>query len=153
MSLSIHNRARQEGVALLVVMVMLFVVTVLGISSMRESNLERRMATNSAVAAATFQAAESATDVALNNSGNLTTAWGVPGNTVTHMQPAAAAGKLAIETKLTYLGEGPALGYSLGQSGGGFVALRYDVRATAAIDSLTASAKVGQNAYRIAPSN
>jgi len=50
----------QRGGALLVAMVMIFMLSIMGISVMRSSTLEHRMAVNAIRTAATFQAAESA---------------------------------------------------------------------------------------------
>lgn len=148
-----HVRERQRGVALLVVMILLFVLSVTGVYAMRDAGLERRMAANAAFAEAAFQAAESATEVVLNDSANLSAAWGAPGNTVHSAPDVKVSDDFSIEADLTYLGEGPAPGYSLGQTGNGFVSLRYDVRGAAAIDALNAGKAVRQGAYRIAPSN
>ncbi len=67
-----RGRAHAErGAALLVAMVMIFLVSVLGISSMRGATLEGRLADNALQKEMTFQSAESATDALLAEVGLL----------------------------------------------------------------------------------
>ena len=61
--------ARERGAALLVAMVMVFLLSVLGVSSMRGASLEGRLASNALHKELTFQAAESSTDQVLARSG------------------------------------------------------------------------------------
>jgi len=61
----------QQGAALVVAIVMVFMMTVLGISSMRGTTLEGRLADNALQKELTFQAAESSTDVVLARPGML----------------------------------------------------------------------------------
>ncbi len=62
----LHTPEKQEGAALLVAMVMIFMLTILGISAMRDSTLEGQLAANSVHKEVTFQSAESATDIILS---------------------------------------------------------------------------------------
>lgn len=55
----------QRGAALMVAIVMIFMMTVLGISAMRGATLEGRLASNALQKELTFQAAESSTDLVL----------------------------------------------------------------------------------------
>jgi len=64
MDFSYHNR-RQSGAALLVAMVVLFMMSIIGISAMQSANVETQLATNAIVKETTFQSAESATDAIL----------------------------------------------------------------------------------------
>lgn len=57
--------ARQRGSVLMVAMVMLFMMSVLGVSAMRGATLESRLADNALQKEITFQAAESSTDLLL----------------------------------------------------------------------------------------
>jgi Tfp pilus assembly protein PilX len=148
-----NNKKNQQGGALLIAMVLIFMLSIMGVSAMKGSSLERRMANNSVQSAATFQAAESVTDLVLNDKANLELAWEgqsgpykVPNinlkNSFGYQQGAEAE----------YLGDGPAPGYSTGvNNSGAFAALQYEVRgATVMKESNTASAVI-QGAYRIAP--
>ncbi|MEE9320311.1 MAG: PilX N-terminal domain-containing pilus assembly protein [Granulosicoccus sp.] len=55
----------QRGAALMVAMVMIFMMSVLGVSAMRGASLEGQLASNALQKEMTFQAAESATDLIL----------------------------------------------------------------------------------------
>jgi len=61
----------QRGAALLVALALLFMMSVLGISAMREATLGGQLAGNTLQKELTFQAAESATDAVLAESGTL----------------------------------------------------------------------------------
>ena len=69
-----HNKKKQDGAALMVAMVMIFMLTLMGLASMRNSNLDRRMTSNSVQSAITFQAAESSTELMLNDPENMNSA-------------------------------------------------------------------------------
>lgn len=56
----------ESGAALLVAMVILFMISILGISAMQSSNVETQLASNALVKETTFQSAESATDAILS---------------------------------------------------------------------------------------
>jgi len=58
-------RAKHNGTALLVAMVLIFLLTILGLSAMRDSTLETRLAANAVHKEVSFQSAESATDIIL----------------------------------------------------------------------------------------
>lgn len=62
----VGRQKRQDGAALLVAMVMIFMLTILGISAMRDSTLEGQLAANSVHKEVTFQSAESAADLILS---------------------------------------------------------------------------------------
>jgi len=149
----LQNQQRQRGGALLVAMVMIFMLSIMGITSMRGSSLERRMATNSVQSAATFQSAESLTDLALNNSVNLENAW--RGQGTPYRVPSidlqnnftAAHGVEAV-----YQGTSVALGFSLGvDAGSNFSAFQYEVVGGTVIEETRTRSAVAQGAYRIVP--
>lgn len=56
---------RQEGAALIVSIAIIFVISILSVSSMRESTLEGQLAANAFQKEITFQSAESASDIVL----------------------------------------------------------------------------------------
>jgi len=69
-----HN-PYQRGSALMVAMVLIFMISIMGVSVMRNSSLEHRMATNSIQSATVFQAAESVVEMTLNDTNSLTAAF------------------------------------------------------------------------------
>ena len=156
------NRAERGG-ALLVAMILIFLLSVMGISSMRGSTLERQMATNSIQTATTFQAAESTSEMVLNNEANLTAAINIANVAAVNNGQLSDSAVIPVEVdlqqniglestaRLQYVGDGPAYGYSAGIGSSNFVAYRFEVIATAKVDAVRSQAEVTQGAYRIAP--
>lgn len=148
----------QNGGALLVAMILIFMLSIMGISSMKGSTLERRMASNSIQTATTFQSAESTSELALNETGNLDETLKLADFASVNQGVIADAGveKITIdmkqeigleaEAKLRFVGYGPAIGFS-----DTFAAYRFEVTGTAKTDAIGAEAFVTQGAYRIAP--
>ena len=63
-----RHAGREGGAALLVAMVLIFMLSIMGVSVMRSSAIEKRMATNAAQSTTTLYAAESVTEQMLNSS-------------------------------------------------------------------------------------
>jgi len=153
----------QRGGALLVAMIMIFMLSILGISAMRGSTLERRMATNSIQTATTFQGAESTSELALNDDNNLNQAILTADFDAVNQGNLSDSDKIEInytinqelgmdsQASLQYVGRGPAYGFSTGVGGSKFQAFRYEVQGGAKVDAIRARAAVTQGAYRIAP--
>jgi len=150
LNLHTHYIERQGGAALLVALVMIFMMTVLGLTAMRESSLEKRMTTNSVHKSSTFQAAESATDLIINNEANLTEAFTHEGEDVSVTLPTPTNTEMTLTGSIKYTGHGAPIGFSFGKKGG-FQALRYRVQGDAKIDSVQSSSKVFQGTYQIVP--
>lgn len=58
-------RTRQTGAVLMIALVMIFIMSILGISAMRGATLEGQLASNALEKEITFQAAETSTDMIL----------------------------------------------------------------------------------------
>lgn len=158
---SYTTRQRQNGGALLVAMIMIFMLSIMGVSSMQGSTLERRMATNSIQTATTFQGAESTSELALNqanlmsqavniadielvNSGDLSGSVPVPLE-VDLMQDI----EMQSDARVQFVGTGLAYGFSLGKNG--FKAFRFVVTGESEVPAIRAKKSVVQGAYRIVP--
>lgn len=144
----------QRGGALMVALVLIFMLSVMGMSAMRESTLEKRMATNSVHKASTLQAAESATEITLNDPDNLSAAFtsASTGGTGANVPlPPNINTELQTSARIFFAGSGPPIGFSLG-SGAGFQALRFVVRGNASIDAVQSNSQVAQGANRTVPS-
>lgn len=142
---------KQAGGALLIALVMIFMLSILGISAMRGSTLERQMATNSIQKQNAFQAAESATEVGLNDARNLTKAFIANGGEVGDVVEIHESIGMANWMELRYVGEGIADGFSAGSGSNNFIALRYEVDGFANIDDVRAGSSIRQGAYRVVP--
>ena len=152
---SANQSFTQRGGALLVAMVMIFMLSIMGASVMRSSTLEKRMATNAIQSSATFQAAESASNLALNKPVNMTTAYtaGLNKNVVLAIDEVQADIGLESRSVLEWVGTGAAPGYSLGEGTSGFEGLYYVSTGVSAIDAAHSQSTVEQGAYRIVPAN
>lgn len=143
---------RQTGGALIVAMMLMFMMSLMGVASMRAATIEKRMSTNAVHSYSTMQIAESATELTLGNTNNLEQALrsGVNNTVVTDVSSLTNA---AVETdaELTYTGKGPPIGTSLGVNSG-FAAIRYTSSGRSAIPSVAAESIVVQGAYRVVPS-
>ena len=62
---SMKPQARQGGAVLMIALVMIFVMSILGVSAMRGATLEGQLANNTLQKEITFQSAESSTDILL----------------------------------------------------------------------------------------
>ena len=155
----LQSSARQAGGALLVAMIMIFLLSIMGVSAMQGSTLERRMATNSIQTATTFQGAESTSEIALNDPSLMTQAVNAADMDAVDSGQIDNSQVIELEVNLLqdigmesragvlYIGDGPAYGFSAGT----FKALRFVVRGHSEVDAIRADAEVVQGAYRIAP--
>jgi len=138
----------QRGAALVVAMVMIFMLSIMGISAMRSSTLEKRMTANAIQSSTTLQAAESATERMFNSAAVLDQAARAPG-TIIKVDTDAVRDDIAFEqtSEIVYLGgEGGAFGYS-----DDFVTLRYIAQGDVRIDSARSRAIVRQGATQLVP--
>lgn len=151
----VSARRTQRGSALLVAMVMVFMLSILGVSAMRGSTLEKRMAVNAVQSAVVFQAAESATEIALNDEANLTTALAQDVTPFAWIDvtvpPVRDDIGLVSEVQIRHTGEGLAPGFSAGNDGSGFSALRFEIRSVIDSPDIGSRAGVEQGAYQVAP--
>ena len=145
---NVRNLSSQQGTALLVALVLIFMMTVLGLTAMRESSLEKRMTTNSVHRSTAFQAAESATELTINNLDNLNAAFAANGGEVTVNIPQPSKTELVLEGEIKFTGNGLPDGFS---SGSGFTTLRYSIEGRADIDSVQSSSRVSQGINRLVP--
>ena len=137
----------QRGAALFVSLIMIFMLSIMGISAMRSASFERRMATNAVQSATTLQAAESATEQMLNDTAVLRRAaqnrLAVQEVDVTPVQ----AGKgIETDAEIVYIGDGPAFGFS-----SDFMTLRMVAQGEADIAGARTRSIVRQGARRVVP--
>ena len=144
-----HGERPQGGAALVVAMIMIFMISIMGVSAMRSSTLENQMATNAIQAREVFQEAESATEQALNDTANLTAAFESATGQVTVELNLAHADAIDSAATLTYVGSGIAPNYSIGL----FEGLRFIAEGASEADAVNSSASVAQGAVRTVPAN
>ena len=122
---------------------------------MRSSTLEKRMATNAIQSSATFQAAESASNLALNRPANLTQAYEAGFNEEVVLPIDEVQVDIGLESRsvLELTGTGAAPGYSMGEGTSAFEGLYYVSTGVSAIETARSQSTVEQGAYRIVPAN
>ena len=150
-----RRASTERGAALLVAMIMVFMLSIMGASVMRGSTLEKRMATNAIQSSTTFQAAESASNLALNRSANLNSAYSAGINNELLINIAEVTSDIGLESRsvLEWVGTGAAPGYSMGIGTASFEGLYYISTGVSAIDAVRSQSTVEQGAYRIVPAN
>lgn len=138
----------QRGSALLVSMILLFVITIMGVSVMQSSTLEHRMATNAIEAKAVFQSAESVTEAALNDDAHITAAFNAGIGEGTEVRLTLGQDSALNSTaELTYLGNTLVPGSSIGV----FEGLRFEAVGTGERED--SGAEIIQGAVREVPAN
>ena len=146
-----RGASRQRGAVLIISLILIFVLSLAGVSSMRNSALEQQMAVNSILSSDVLQAAESANEVVLNDQRNLARAY--ESDSITLQNPLGDDSPFASRVTLEYVGEGNAVGGSLNaaQGSNSFAALRYVSSGIARLDDARVSRQVDQGVYRSAP--
>ena len=138
----------------MIAMVLIFMISIMGASVMRNSNLEHRMASNSVQSAMVFQAAESVLEKTLNDPNSLTAAFGsvgadchgevidwnaqLDGNTING---------LTTESQIRFTRTSVALGYSPDL----VVSLNYVTRGSSQISTARSESAVFRSASRLVP--
>lgn len=136
-----------QGSALSTVLILLFISSTLAVSIMQGASLEYKISTNAIQSKAVFQAAESATEQALNSINSFSTSYdeGIDGHHEIELDLddfSQVEGSASIQ----YVGGG----IVPGSSAGVFEGLRFEVHGTANIND-EVRAGVTQGALRVAP--
>ncbi len=147
------TKPRESGSALMVAMVMIFMLSIMSVSVMRSSTLEKRMTINAIQTATTFTVAESATDEVLNDETNLkhAQALGMNKELVVKTSGNEADRGIRSAARLYYVGIAPAEGFSFGEGTATFQAFRYRVRGISEIKASGAQRSIEQGAYQVVP--
>ena len=138
---------RQAGSALMMAMILIFISTAMAMTVMQSSTLGYQMTTNTIQTKAVFQAAESATEQALNDPDNISSAFqkGLNGSHTIDLDLSDFP-QVTASAELRYVGSGMVAGSSAGV----FEGLRFEVYGTANIDDQV-RAGVTQGAMREVP--
>lgn len=143
----------QRGGALLVAMVMIFMLSIMGVSVMRGSTLEHRMAVNAIRTAATFQSAESASNFAINSHVHMTAAHkkGLNGRHIVSTESVNPdITSLASNSSLSFTGETSLVA---GFSSGEFEGLLFIATGVSSMENSGTQSTIEQGAERIVPGN
>ncbi len=107
-----RSGSNQQGAALIVAMVLIFLLSVLGLTSMRSSTLETRLVGNALEKDLTFQAADSASEISLDDEDALI-AIACTDNPLETTVTEMSNNVVDATASLSYAGQSPAIGFSL----------------------------------------
>ena len=154
--------ADQQGAALMVGLMLLLVLTVAGISTMRNTTFQERMAANAQFHTTTFQGAESAIrrivgevggDIAppANQDNVLITAIDTTQTAPTRTVAVAGDQSITSSATVTYGGQQVAPGFSLGAGKAKIVAHQFNITATSSLPGAAAASSHQQGIQRVGP--
>lgn len=137
---------KQRGSILMVAMIMIFVLSILGVSAMRGASIEGQLASNAVHKEITFQAAESASDAVLAIEGKLESIICSDTHETFAQDSLGQSSDQRTESVLEYGGRSAALGYSLGGPVG---ARRFVVTGTSSLPGVHTSTTIAQGVLLI----
>ena len=136
-----HLAVRERGSVLMVAMIMIFMLSILGVSAMRGASLEGQLASNAVHKEITFQAAESASDAVLAIDGKLESIICDDDSQTMAQDALGQSAEQQTESVLEYGGRTAAMGYSLG---GPISARRFVVTGTSSLPDVHTSTTIVQ---------
>ncbi|NND93085.1 MAG: hypothetical protein HKN42_19670 [Granulosicoccus sp.] len=136
----------EKGSVLMVAMIMIFMLSILGVSAMRGASLEGQLASNAVHKEITFQAAESASDAVLAIDGKLESIICNDTDETFSQNALGQSAEQVTASVLEYGGRAPALGYSLGGSIG---ARRFVVTGSSSLPDVHTSTTIVQGVLLI----
>lgn len=139
----------EDGAALLVAMVILFMITVLGISSMQSSSVETQLATNTLVKETTFQSAESATDAILAVPDVLSDVLCQSAPNLTNMSNLDRTDNQDTNVSVAYGGQALSPGYEISDR---FSAHRFYITGESTVDDMNTTTKIVKGRSVVGPS-
>ncbi len=148
MNPSLHNRHNERGAVLIVALLMLLVTTLVGFSTMETSNLESKMASAHDAKARTFQAAETAIELTVDDEVMIGAAY--LGGTDAGTDHDFTGTGLKARVDVDYLGIFPTPGYSA-TKGSGIATAYYTIAASAQRSGTNISSDHTQGIYVIQP--
>jgi type IV pilus assembly protein PilX len=141
-----RSSADQQGAALMVSMVMIFIMSLLGVSVMRSGTLGGRMVSNAFEKDLTFQAAESATDFIIDDDTNLLSVICTTTVHTSDVDTLESGSKLQTTVDVTYGGQSVPSGFSID---GGFSIVRFTATGTSTLTASNTTSRVSQGVYMI----
>ncbi|OUS06709.1 hypothetical protein A9Q81_02170 [Gammaproteobacteria bacterium 42_54_T18] len=142
--------AGQQGSVLIVALVILFVVTLMAMSGLKNANVQERMAANAQHSNTAFQSAESAASKVLKDVGSgiqtaMINTQFVLGNVSPEVSVDMHNKDVSAKVKIMYLGENKIpLGMSLGVDQGGPFPQRFEIQGSASVSTSGAQVAVFQ---------
>lgn len=148
----LESYKRQHGAAMLITLILLLVSTLLGYSAMQDATQEQQLVSNVFFKELSFRAAESASQIMINNTQLLSEALKPINHTnglTQNLQLPNA--NIQSDGNIRYAGAGLARGFSLGSGNAGFQVYKFDLSGTAALSDVQATTTITQGVKRLAP--
>jgi hypothetical protein len=142
------NFNNQRGAALAVALVIVLLISVLGAATMKRGTMEEMMGAGHYHKQITFQASESAVESTISDVGLLQSARAAANATASQVVSVPFNGVSASVT-FAFVGERPALGWSLDSTGGG--ASSFVITAVGEVLSTGTSTTTQHGVYRVNP--
>lgn len=139
----------QQGAALLIAMVILFMITMLGISVMQSSSVETQLATNTLAKETTFQSAESSTDAILSVPNVLADVVCRSIPNVTGMSTLDVTDNQATQVSVAYGGLAITPGFEISDK---FSTYRFFITGESSIDDMSTQTKIVKGHSTVGPS-
>lgn len=140
-----HSPHNQQGATLFVALIILVVVSLIGVTAMKNANVEEQMASNLYQKNLTFQASESAVESTINNTGLIQQA-------MTSNAPVVQDVPVPIpNTSATVSYASAGSGMAVGSSANLFSGLRLMITATGEMPDLNARTVTVHGVVRLAP--
>lgn len=142
-----HN---ERGATLFVALIILVIISLLGVTALKNASVEEQMASNLLQKNVTFQASESAVEATIEDMANLKSVMQDG-----QASPITVLPVTGVDASITYalVGDAAAPGFSMGKGGGGFTAAHMMITSTGSITATGASTTTVHGVYRIAPGN
>ncbi|MBI5449920.1 MAG: hypothetical protein HY940_01035 [Gammaproteobacteria bacterium] len=139
----------QKGVAMLMGLIILLILTLLAVNGVRTTVFEKNMASNSQNQTVMFQAAESAIEGTVNDNSAIVSALSGAGVVTRNFTHNGVAGGPAISSTATVTGgaSGPAVGYSISD----FAVYPFTVESSATVGATSSQEKHVQGLQRVGP--
>jgi type IV pilus assembly protein PilX len=144
-SLKPIRQAREQGMVLIVCLLIIVVVTLIAGTAMKTSGVEEKMAANAQSYNRTFQAAESAVELAFSNDNMMFEAIDATDGLSSVASTAIGSDGLTATAQTEFRGEGIAPGNSIGSA----TTFMYEVIGTGELESMNTSTVIRQGYYRV----
>jgi|GEM_PF-5834936 len=145
------SRKRSKGAAMLVTLILLLVSTLLGLGVMRGANEEQQLVSNVFFKELSFRAAESASQIMINDTQLLADALEPANENGISETVVLPNNNVLSEGKIKFAGSGLARGFSVGVGNAGFQVYKYDLSGTATVTDVNAATTIAQGVKRLAP--
>ncbi len=139
----------ERGAALLVAMVILFMITVLGISAMQSSSVETQLSTNTLAKETTFQSAESSTDAILSVANVLSDVVCQSAPNITGMSTLDRTDNQSTQVSVAYGGRAITPGFEISDK---FATHRFYITGESAIDDMNTDTRIVKGRSTVGPS-